>query len=137
MTLAFHIRVVGTLLLLLGASHILFNRYFGWEQELATVSLFTRRVFFVHNFFIGLGVFLGGAGSLYYADPLLRPGALNRGILAAMTLFWSCRFVAQFFVYESAIWRGDRFRTGMHIAFGSLWCYVVATYGLALRAVWN
>ena len=137
MTLALHIRIVGTLLLLLGASHVLFNRYFGWEQELASVSLFTRRVFFVHNFFIGLGVFLGGVGSLLYAGPLLRPETLSRGILAAMTLFWFCRLLTQFFVYESAIWRGDRFRTGMHIAFGLLWCYVIATYRLALHAVWN
>ena len=137
MTLALHIRVVGTLLLVLAASHIFFNRYFGWEQELATVSLFTRRVFFVHNSFIGLGVFLGGAGSLLYADSLLRPTALSRGILAAMTLFWLCRLLAQFFVYDSAIWRGDWFRTRMHIAFAFLWCYVTAIYGIALCAVWN
>lgn len=137
MTLALHLRIVGGLLLLLGISHALFNRYFGWEKELAALSLFTRKVFFVHNFFIGLGVFLAGAGSLLYADSLTRPGELSRALLAGMTVFWLCRLLAQFFAYDSAIWRGDRFRTLMHTAFTVLWCYVTATYGIALVAICN
>ena len=137
MTLRIHLQIVGILLVLLGASHAFFNRYFGWEQELATVSLLTRRVFFVHSFFIGLGVVLAGAGSFLCANALLRPGPLNRAILAGMATFWLCRLLAQFFAYDSVIWRGDRFRTSMHIAFALLWCYVTSTYGLALIAVWS
>ena len=137
MTLMTHLHVVGALLLLLGLSHAFFNRYFGWEQELKTVSLLTRRIFFVHTLFIGLGVVLAGAGSLFYADDLLRPGALSRAILASMAVFWLCRLLAQFLAYDSAIWRGNRFRTFMHIAFALLWCYVTATYGIALVKVWN
>jgi hypothetical protein len=135
MTLATHLHVVGVLLLLLGVSHVFFNRYFGWERELQTVSLLTRRIFFVHNFFIGLGVALAGAVSLFCANALLRPDVLSRAILAAMAAFWLCRLVAQFLAYDSAIWRGDRFRTFMHVAFAVLWCYVTTIYGLALFAV--
>ncbi|HEX4758845.1 MAG TPA: hypothetical protein VH308_12715 [Terracidiphilus sp.] len=135
MTLTTHLHVVGALLLLLGISHAFFNRYFGWEQELETVSLLTRQVFHVHSFFIGLGVVLAGAGSLIYADALLQPGALNRAILAAMAIFWLCRLLAQFLAYDAAIWRGNRFRTFMHAAFALLWCYVTATYGIALITV--
>lgn len=137
MTLTTHLHIVGTLLLLLGMSHAFFNRYFGWEQELQVVSLLTRRIFFVHTFFIGLGVVLAGAGSLLYADVLLHPGALSRAILAAMAIFWLCRLIAQFLAYDSAIWRGNRFRTLMHASFSLLWCYVTATYGFALITVWN
>jgi hypothetical protein len=137
MTLATHLHAVGVLLLLLGVSHVFFNRYFGWERELETVSLLTRRIFFVHNFFIGLGVALAGAGSLFYADALLRPDALNRAVLAAMAALSLCRLIAQFLAYDSAIWRGNRFRTFMHIAFAMLWCYVTTTYGVALIAVWK
>ncbi len=137
MTLSIHLQIVGIILVLLGVSHAFFNRYFGWEQELAAVSLLTRRVFFVHSFFIALGVVLAGAVSFVYSDALLRPAALNRGLLAAMTTFWLCRLLAQFFAYDSAIWRGDRFRTFMHVAFALLWCYVTATYGIALITVWN
>ncbi len=134
MTMLLHIRIVGGLLLVLGLSHAFFNGYFRWEHELAGVSLLTRRVFFVHTFFIGLGVSLAGAGSLFYADALLRSGVLSRALLAGMTLFWFLRLLAQFFAYDSALWRGDRFRTSMHMAFATLWCYVTATYGIALVA---
>jgi hypothetical protein len=132
-----NLQMVGALLMLLGLSHAFFNRYFGWGRELESVSLFTRRVFVVHNFFIGLGVVLAGAVSLLYAVALLRPGALSRAILAGMVLFWLCRLLAQFFAYDAAIWRGDRFRTFMHVAFALLWCYVTATYGIALVRVWD
>ena len=137
MTLAMHLRIVGFLLVLLGLSHAFFSRYFGWERELAEVSLLTRQIFFIHSFFIALGVVLGGAGSLLCADALLRPGALSRALLAGMTVFWLCRLLAQFFAYDARIWRGDRFRTVMHAAFSVLWIYVTATYGIALATVWG
>lgn len=137
MTLSIHLQIVGILLIMLGLSHLFFNRYFQWEKELATVSLLTRQVFFVHSFFIGLSVALFGALSFFYADALLQPTALNRAILAGMTAFWLCRLFAQFFAYDSAIWRGDRFRTFMHVVFALLWCYVSVTYCISLTVVWK
>jgi hypothetical protein len=134
-TLNIHLQIVGALLMLLGLSHIFFDRFFGWEQELASVSLLTRRVFFVHNFFIGLVVLLGGAASFFCADALLRPGTLSRAVLAGMTMFWLCRLLAQFVAYDREIWRGDRFRTFMHVACSLLWCYVTATYAIAFLTV--
>jgi hypothetical protein len=132
-----NLRIVGVLLMVLGLSHVFFSRFFRWKQELASVSLLTRRVFFVHNFFIGLGVVLGGAASFFCANALLRPGTLSRAALAGMAIFWLCRLLAQFVGYDSAIWRGDQFRTFMHVAFSLLWCYVTATYGIAFLAVKN
>ena len=137
MNLSLHLQIVGALLAVLGVSHVFFSRFFGWERELAGVSLLTRRIFYVHTFFIALGVVLGGAGSFLYADDLLRPGALSRALLAGMTAFWFCRLVAQFLAYDSAIWRGNRFRTVMHAAFSLLWCYVTAIYAIALHAAWT
>ena len=137
MNLIINLRVVGGMLLMLGLSHVSFNRYFGWERELAKVSLLTRRIFFVHTFFIGLSVVLAGAVSLFYADDLVRPGALSRAILGGLLAFWACRLAAQFVAYDSAIWRGNRFRTIMHVAFSIFWCYVSATYGLALMRVYH
>jgi hypothetical protein len=134
-TLSIHLQIVGILLMLLGLSHSFFNRFFGWEQELVAVSLLTRQVFFVHNFFIGLSVVLGGAASFFCANALLRPGTLSRALLAGMATFWLCRLLAQFVGYDPAVWRGDRFRTFMHVACSLLWCYITATYGIAFLAV--
>src|ERR1700747_2192079 len=128
MNISAHLQIVGGLLVMLGLSHACFNRYFGWQKELAGVSLLTRRIFFVHTFFIGLGVVLGGVGSFLYADLLVRPDQLARAILAGMTAFWLCRLLAQFLAYDSAIWHGNRFRTWMHAAFSLLWLYVTAIY---------
>jgi hypothetical protein len=136
MTLYVHLRVVGTLLMLLGLSHCFFDRYFGWRRELASVSLLTRKVFFVHTFFVGMGVTMAGAVSLVYAGALLEPSALSRAVLSGMTAFWLCRLLAQWFAYDAAIWRGNRFRTAMHVVFSALWFYVTATYGSALARIW-
>ncbi len=136
MTLRANLEMVGVLLMMLGVSHVFFSRFFGWERELAQVSLLTRKIFFVHTFFIGLGVVMAGAGSLFYAGVLLEPSALSRAVLAGMVVFWLCRLLAQWFTYDAAIWRGDRFRTAMHVAFSALWIYVTATYGTALVKVW-
>lgn len=134
MTLYVQLQIVGILLMLLGLSHIFFDRLFGWKQELVTVSLLTRQVFFVHNFFIGLTVTLGGAVTFFCTKALLRPDVLSHAVLAGMATFWLCRLAAQFVAYDSAIWRGDRFRTSMHVAFSLLWCYVSSTYGIAFLA---
>jgi hypothetical protein len=131
MTLHVHLQIVGFLLVLLGLSHALMNRYFGWRKELAGISLLTRQIFFVHTFFIALGVILGGAVSLAFPNALLTPAPFNRAILASMAFFWLCRLLAQFFVYDSAIWHGNPGRTCMHIAFSTLWCYVTTIYSLA------
>jgi hypothetical protein len=134
MNLTLHLQIVGLLLILLGLSHAFFNRYFGWQQELVHVSLLTRKVFYVHTFFIAFGVVLCGVISLAYAGALLQPSPLNRAILAGMAAFWFFRLLAQFFAYDSAIWRGNPFRTRMHITFSTLWIYVTATYLLAFVA---
>ena len=130
--LTVHLLVVGLLLMVLGLSHVFFNRYFGWDVELTRVSLFTRRVFFVHTFFIAMTVTMMGAFCAVYAGVLVEPQVLSRAILAGMVVFWGSRLVAQFTAYESAIWRGDRFRTLMHVAFSILWVYVTGTFGIAL-----
>jgi len=130
--LTVHLQVVGLLLMVLGLSHVFFNRYFGWDVELTRVSLFTRRVFFVHTFFIAMTVTMMGAFCAVYAGVLVEPQVLSRAILAGMVVFWGSRLVAQFTAYESAIWRGDRFRTRMHVAFSILWVYVTGTFGIAL-----
>jgi hypothetical protein len=137
MTIALHLRIVGALLVVLGLSHVFFDRFFGWERELSTVSLLTRKVFYVHTFFIGLGLVMIGAGSFFLASALLQPSALSRAILAAMVVFWLCRMLAQWFAYDAAIWRGNPFRTVMHVVFSALWIYVTATYGTALVKAWT
>jgi hypothetical protein len=137
MTLHTHLQIVGVLLLTLGSGHFFFGRYFGWNEELASLSLLTRQVFFVHSFFIALILVLLGICSVFYADTLLTPNALSPALLAGIVVFWVSRLLVQLFVYDSRIWRGRRFYTAMHIVFSLMWTYFVATYSAALLTVWQ
>ena len=127
-----HLRVAGALLLALAALNAVLPRHFGWREELKQVSLLTRQIFFVHAFFIALVLALFGMLSLCCAEELAHPSVLSRALLASFTLFWCIRLVAQFFVYDRALWRGDMLRTSMHALFAGLWAYLTAVYGSAL-----
>jgi hypothetical protein len=137
MNIYLHLRIVGALLITLGLAHSAFGRYFKWKSELAPLSLLTRQIFQVHGFFIALVVGMIGACSLFFTDALLERSALSRVVLSGFVIFWLSRLVCQFFVYDPNIWRGRRFYTTMHMAFSIFWVYAVATYGAALRMVWN
>lgn len=137
MNIYLHLKLVGGLLLALGLAHSLFCRYFKWEKELKQVSLLTRQIFLVHCFFISLSIVLIGACTLFYTNALLRSGTLSRVVLAGFVVFWFIRLGFQFFVYDPAIWQGRRFYTVMHVAFSTLWIYVVLIYGAALRVAWK
>jgi hypothetical protein len=82
-------------------------------------------------------LFLIGACTLFYTKALLGSGTLSRVVLTGFLLFWLIRLVFQFFVYDSAIWRGRRFYTVMHVVFSIFWTYVVLIYGAALRVAWS
>jgi hypothetical protein len=77
-----------------------------------------------------------GACSLFYTDALVGSGILSRVVLSGFAVFWLIRLVFQFLVYDSAIWRGRRFYTVMHVVFSSFWIYVVVIYGVALRVAY-
>lgn len=133
MNLDFHLKLAGALLVALGVAHSAFGRYFKWDQQLAALPLLTRQIFLVHCFFISLSVILIGAGTLFFTRALLGSGILSRVVLTGMLVFWIARSIVQFFAYDSAIWRGNRFYTFMHVVFCIFWTYVVLTYGAALR----
>ena len=132
MNLHLHLQISGAMLLALGVAHCFFGRYFGWNQEITRLSLFTRQVFVIHCFFIALLLALLGVASLFYADALLDGSPLSRVVLAGLLVFWGCRLLVQWFGYDPAIWRGRRFYTVMHVAFSAFWIYIVAIYGTAL-----
>jgi hypothetical protein len=135
--LAIHLKIVGFLLIFLGLAHAGFARHFKWKEECERLSAFNRQMFRVHCFFIALTLVLLGACSLFYTKALLEPSPLSRVFLAGIVIYWLCRLFIQFFVYDSSLWRGQRFNTTMHVLFSVLWLYVVATYSAALRHVWQ
>ena len=135
MSLALHLRIAGLGLIVLAFAHLAFPRHFRWKEELARLSLLNRQIFQVHVFFIGLVLVLFGAVSLLLPEALLTPGPLSRAVLGGFTLFWSLRLIVQLFVYDSALWRGNRLYTAFHFLFTAYWTYLVAVYASALRSL--
>ena len=77
-----HLRLAGVLLILLALAQPVFDWYFGWSAETARLSTFTRQVFQVHGFFIGVILLMMGLVSVFEAEALVEedcPGAGGAG----------------------------------------------------------
>ena len=122
-----HLKIVGSLLVVLSLMHIIIPKYFKWEQELTSVSLITKQILYVHTFFIAFIVLLMGLLCLSYSHEL-GYDAFGRVISLGLFGFWLTRLVFQFLVYSPKVWRGKRFETVMHVIFAATWLYFSAVF---------
>jgi uncharacterized membrane protein len=134
MNLSIQLKIVGASLLLLALGHASFPGRFNWGEELSRLSPVNRQIFQVHCFFIGLILFMFGALALCFTPLLLDRTPLARIVLSGLVLFWAARLWVQFFIYESSLWKGNRFNTRIHWLFTLMWVYYVSIFGWAL---WN
>ena len=132
MNLELHLRIVGSIMLMLVLLNLYVPRRFAWRQELRRLSLFTRQVFIVHAGFILFTLTMFGVLSLAFTSALLEPTRLGRLVLGGLALFWLARLIVQWCVYSPALWRGKRFETTVHFVFTGLWIYFCSTYAAAL-----
>lgn len=131
MNLELHLKLCGTLLLMLATAHLFFPHHFGWKRDLAQLTLLNRQIFYVHCFFIVLILAMFGGLSLFYSHLLLEHGELNRIVLGGFAAFWAIRLFIQLFIYDRRLWQGNPFNTAMHCLFTGLWAYLTAVYGCA------
>jgi hypothetical protein len=128
MSLELHFKIVGALMFFLASIHVFLPRRFDWPNELRRLSLLNRQIFVVHCSFIVLLLLLLGTLSLVYTPALLEPTLLARHVLAGLTIFWGARLVTQLFIYDSRLWRGNRFNTIVHVLFTTIWTYYTAVF---------
>lgn len=135
MNLEAHLRMAGALQIALALFHFALPRRFAWKTELARLSLLNRQIFLVHTFYVCLVVALIGALSLCAPRALLQPSLLGGLVLAGFALFWIIRLLFQWLVYDSSLWKGNRFNTAMHWLFTALWAYLAGVYAGAWYAM--
>src|ERR1700733_6501317 len=111
-----HLIIIGILLIALALLHIIFPKYFNWEEELSSLSLINRQMMTVHTFFISLVVFLMGLLCLTSSNELIGTN-LGKKISLGLGIFWITRLFIQFFVYSTKLWKGKTFETTVHILF--------------------
>jgi hypothetical protein len=131
MSVTFHLRCAGVILILLGLAHAGFGRRLNWDTDLKKLSLVNRQIFLVHCFYIALLLVLLGSLSLFLTPNLLQPSPLSRALLGASTLLWSIRLYIQWFVFDPSLWRENRFNRRVHYALTSFWIYFMAVNGMA------
>ena len=122
-----HLKIAGSLLVLLSLMHIVIPKYFKWEQELTSVTLITKQILYVHTFFIAFIVLLIGLLCVGYTRQLTTT-SLGRIICFGLFGFWLTRLFFQFFVYSPKVWRGKRFETIVHVVFSLFWMYLSAVF---------
>jgi hypothetical protein len=120
-----HVKIVGTLLIILALLHFFFPGYFNWKKELGSLSLINRQMMYVHMFFIAFGVLLIGLLCLTSSHELSTT-ILGKNISLGLGIFWTVRLFVQFFGYSSKLWKGKPFETAIHILF-SMFCAYLST----------
>ena len=124
-----HLKIIGALLIVLAIIHIIFPRYFNWKAELNSVTLINRQMMYVHTFFIALTILLIGLLCLTSSYEMVHT-ALGSRLALGLFIFWIMRLFIQFFYYSSALWKGKRLETTIHILFSVLWTYLSITFFL-------
>jgi len=130
-----HLKIAGVLLIGLAFLHTVFPKRFKWKEELASLSLLSRQVMYVHTFFIALIILLMGLLCVTSATDLVTT-PLGKRVCFGLAIFWVMRLVVQFFGYSPELWRGKPFETVMHILFSLLWVYLSAVFIFAAFSGW-
>lgn len=131
------LRLTGMSLIALALAHVAFAKRLGWKDDFANVSLVNRQIFYVHCLFLCLTLILMGLLCLVWPETLLHASPLGRIVAGGLCLFWLCRLLAQWLVYDSRLWRGKRFETWVHVIFTGVWTYYTALFGAVWWSQWN
>ena len=94
-----HLKIAGALMILLALVHVIFPKYFDWENELKPLSLINRQLMYVHTFFVAFFLLLMGALCLYSSHEIVETG-LGKIVALGFGIFLVCpSFVSNFCVF--------------------------------------
>jgi len=128
-----HLKIIGILLIMLAAIHIIFPKYFNWKKELSSLTMINRQLMYIHSFFIAFVILLIGILCLTSAKELIGT-SLGKKISLGLGIFWAARLLIQFFGYSAKLWWGKAFETSVHIFFSIFWCYITTIFLLIFLA---
>jgi hypothetical protein len=75
-------------------------RVLDWRKALRKLDPLSRQIVWVHGLFIVLVIIAFGVLSVGFPHELAGGGRLARAICAFIALFWTCRLVVQFAVFD-------------------------------------
>lgn len=86
-------------------------------------------VFHVHTFFVILILAAMGLPALLEPEVFLAPTRTGLWATSSITVFWTCRLIAQWTVYRQSWWQGLPFETTMHWVFTIIWLALTLLFG--------
>ena len=100
-----------------------------WKEELAKLSPFLRRMFWVYGAFIVLCITSLGVISAVNYSELAAGGILARSFCTFTAVFWGLRLFVQFFVFDASEYLTSWvYKAGYH-GLSHVFIYQVGVYG--------
>lgn len=124
-------------ILLLLAGYPFFPSYFNWSGELEQVSLLTRQIFWVHNFFIVLLLLMQALLLVGFPRLLTRPSPAGLALAIGLLVFWGARLLMQLFYYDVSHWLGKVFESAVHFGLTGAIASMTVVFTLAVRGQWR
>src|ERR1700677_3316272 len=106
-----------------------------WKEDLAKLTPFNRKLFWVYGAFIVLTITAFGTLTLFLHDELMRGDRAALGLAAFIAVFWTMRILVDFFYYEHGDWPKGRVFVIGPILLTSLFIALAGTYWAVLA--WN
>jgi len=100
-----------------------------WKEELAKLSPFLRRMFWVCGAFIVLCITSLGVISAVNYSELVSGGRLARSFCAFTAVFWGLRLFVQFFVFDASEYLTSWFYKAGYHGLSLVFIYQVGVYG--------
>jgi hypothetical protein len=129
--LTLHLRLVGVILIVLGAVHVLLPRQLRWKEQLALLSPINREVSYVHCYFIALMCEFWGWLALTAAADLVVRNPVSRAVLIGGMVFWASRLVIQLTIFNAHARRSRPWLT-LSILANAMWLYITVIWAWAL-----
>ena len=125
------LRAAGVLHFTILIASALVPRIFDWPRELALLSPFLRRLFWVYGVFIVLTIIGFGTITLLNAPALAGSSPLARMMCGFIAVFWLARLAVQFFVFDPRPYLTHWFLTAGYHGLTLVFLFLVAVYGWA------
>lgn len=106
-----------------------------WKEDLEKLTVFNRKLMWVHGAFTVLTIVAFGALTLVFHGEMLRGDRAALGVAFFIGAYWALRIAVDFFYYDHADWPQGRGFVAGHILLNLLFVYLAAT-NLAI-VVWK
>jgi len=126
---ALYAAAVGNLLVLIASFQVPARLH--WKEDLAKLTCFNRRIFWVYGFYILLSIVSFAVLTFRLHDAFLAGGVAARWLAGFIAVFWSMRVIIDFGWYRPLDWPPGNALVAGHALATTLFCALATVYWCA------